>query len=210
MKLENSVRHSSTHAAGVVISNEPLEKMIPLYKGSKDEIVTQYDMNAVEELGFVKFDFLGLKTLTVIKKAKDFIRLNNEDIDNEISTADLNDPKIYELLSKGLTRGIFQIESSGMKDVLKNLKADKFDDIVALLALYRPGPLDSGMVDEYILRKNGKKKMIWLDKYHCKLLIVVVGLLDWLARKELIISNHIFLKFMRRPLLTKIFLDRLV
>ena len=158
VKLENSVRHSSTHAAGVVISNEPLEKMIPLYKGSKDEIVTQYDMNAVEELGFVKFDFLGLKTLTVIKKAKDFIRLNNEDIDNEISTADLNDPKVYELLSKGLTRGIFQIESSGMKDVLKNLKADKFDDIVALLALYRPGPLDSGMVDEYILRKNGKKK----------------------------------------------------
>tara|TARA_A100001234_G_scaffold221575_1_gene238598 strand:+ start:34881 stop:38294 length:3414 start_codon:yes stop_codon:yes gene_type:complete len=158
VKLENSVRHSSTHAAGVVISNEPLENMIPLYKGSKDEIVTQYDMNAVEELGFVKFDFLGLKTLTVIKKAKEFIRIHNKEIDEEINKADINDPNVYKLLSKGLTRGIFQIESSGMKDVLKNLKADKFDDIVALLALYRPGPLDSGMVDEYILRKNGKKK----------------------------------------------------
>ena len=158
VKLENSVRHSSTHAAGVVISDEPLDKMIPLYRGSKDETVTQYDMNAVEELGFVKFDFLGLKTLTVIKKAKEFIRIKNPLIDEEINKADLNDSKIYNLLAKGLTRGIFQIESSGMKDVLKNLKADKFDDIVALLALYRPGPLDSGMVDEYILRKNGKTK----------------------------------------------------
>jgi len=158
VKLENSVRHSSTHAAGVVIANEPLDKMIPLYKGSKDETVTQYDMNAVEDLGYVKFDFLGLKTLTVIKKTKDFIKKNKPSIDQELNKADINDPKVYELLSKGLTRGIFQIESSGMKDVLKNLKADKFDDIVALLALYRPGPLDSGMVDEYILRKNKKKK----------------------------------------------------
>ena len=93
--------------------------MIPLYKGSKDEIVTQYDMNAVEELGFVKFDFLGLKTLTVIKKAKEFIRIHNKEIDEEINKADINDPNVYKLLSKGLTRGIFQIESSGMKDVLK-------------------------------------------------------------------------------------------
>jgi len=158
IKLENSVRHSSTHAAGVVISDKPLNKMIPLFKGSKDETVTQYDMTAVEELGFVKFDFLGLKTLTVIKKAKDFIKNKNPNIEDEIKFADLNDPNVYKMLSKGLTRGIFQIESSGMKDVLKNLRADKFDDIVALLALYRPGPLDSGMVDEYILRKNGKKK----------------------------------------------------
>ena len=158
IKLENSVRHSSTHAAGVVISDEPLDRMIPLFKGSKDETVTQYDMNAVEELGFVKFDFLGLKTLTVIKKAKDFIKKKNPNIEDEIKFADLNDPNVYKMLSKGLTRGIFQIESSGMKDVLKSLRADKFDDIVALLALYRPGPLDSGMVDEYILRKNGVKK----------------------------------------------------
>ena len=158
VKLENSVRHSSTHAAGVVISNDPLDKMIPLFRGSKDETVTQYDMNAVEELGFVKFDFLGLKTLTVIKKAKDFIKIKNSNIEEEIRYADMDNPDVYKMLSKGLTRGIFQIESSGMKDVLKNLRANKFDDIVALLALYRPGPLDSGMVDEYILRKSGKRK----------------------------------------------------
>ena len=158
VKLENSVRHSSTHAAGVVISNEPLDKMIPLFRGSKNETVTQYDMNAVEDLGFVKFDFLGLKTLTVIKNTKDFIKVGNPDIDKELKYADMNNKDVYQMLSNGLTRGIFQIESSGMKDVLKNLRADKFDDIVALLALYRPGPLDSGMVDEYILRKSGKTK----------------------------------------------------
>ena len=156
VKLENSVRHSSTHAAGVVISDESLEKMIPLYKGSRGETVTQFDMNAVEDLGFVKFDFLGLKTLTVIKKTKEYINNNEIDINNLLKKADLNDKKVYSLLSSGLTRGIFQIESSGMKEVLQNLKADKFEDLVALLALYRPGPLDSGMVDDYILRKNGK------------------------------------------------------
>jgi DNA polymerase-3 subunit alpha len=159
VKLENSVRHSSTHAAGVVISDESLDKMIPLYKGSRGETVTQYDMNAVEDLGFVKFDFLGLKTLTVIKKTKQFIESQGIDISQILKKSDLNDKKIFALLSEGLTRGIFQIESSGMKDVLQNLKADKFDDLVALLALYRPGPLDSGMVEDYILRKNGKKSI---------------------------------------------------
>ena len=159
LKLENSVRHSSTHAAGVVISDESLDKMIPLYKGSRGETVTQYDMNAVEDLGFVKFDFLGLKTLTVIKKAKEFILNQGIKIEELLKKSDLNDKKIFSLLSSGLTRGIFQIESSGMKDVLQNLKADKFDDLVALLALYRPGPLDSGMVEDYILRKNGKRNV---------------------------------------------------
>jgi DNA polymerase-3 subunit alpha len=159
LKLENSVRHSSTHAAGVVISNESLDKMIPLYKGSKGETVTQYDMNAVEDLGFVKFDFLGLKTLTVIKKAKEFIAKDTPEIEELLKKADLNDKKIFKLLSTGQTRGLFQIESSGMKDLLQNLKADKFDDLVALLALYRPGPLESGMVEDYILRKNGKRKI---------------------------------------------------
>ena len=159
LKLENSVRHSSTHAAGVVISDESLDKMIPLYKGSRGETVTQYDMNAVEDLGFVKFDFLGLKTLTVIKKAKEFIVNQGIEIEELLKKSNLNDKKIFSLLSSGLTRGIFQIESSGMKDVLQNLKADKFDDLVALLALYRPGPLDSGMVEDYILRKNGKRNV---------------------------------------------------
>ncbi|HEY7534535.1 MAG TPA: DNA polymerase III subunit alpha, partial [Thermodesulfobacteriota bacterium] len=176
--LENMVRHSSTHAAGIVISSEPLADHIPLYKGSKDEIVTQFDMNSVEELGFVKFDFLGLKTLTVIDKALKFIQKNqasrvikgSEERLGEGTTEDyglrfdlkkipLDDPGVYKLLSSGRTRGVFQIESSGMKDLLMRLQSSSFEDIIAVLALYRPGPLDSGMVDEFIKRKHGQRKI---------------------------------------------------
>ena len=157
--LENMVRHSSTHAAGIVIANEPLADHIPLYKGSKDEIVTQFDMNSIEELGFVKFDFLGLKTLTVIDKTLKLIK-ENYDSDQwvQIARIPLNDKKVYELLTTGRTRGIFQIESSGMKDVLIKLQPTQFEDLIALLALYRPGPLDSGMVDDFIKRRHGKQK----------------------------------------------------
>ena len=176
--LENMVRHSSTHAAGIVISNEPLADHIPLYKGSKDEIVTQFDMNAIEDLGFVKFDFLGLKTLTVIDKAIKFIRENksswvrqsSEQVDQvgsikdevlqfDIKKIPLNDQDVYKLLSSGHTRGVFQIESSGMKDLLMRLQPSSFEDIIAVLALYRPGPLDSGMVDEFIKRKHGQRRI---------------------------------------------------
>ncbi|MGH7908393.1 MAG: DNA polymerase III subunit alpha, partial [Thermodesulfobacteriota bacterium] len=176
--LENMVRHSSTHAAGIVISNEPLADHIPLYKGSKDEIVTQFDMNAIEDLGFVKFDFLGLKTLTVIDKAIKFInenkssgvRQSSEQVDQvgsikdevlqfDIKKIPLNDQDVYKLLSSGHTRGVFQIESSGMKDLLMRLQPSSFEDIIAVLALYRPGPLDSGMVDEFIKRKHGKRRI---------------------------------------------------
>lgn len=159
--LENMVRHSSTHAAGIVIANEPLADHIPLYKGSKNEIVTQFDMNSIEELGFVKFDFLGLRTLTVIDKALKLIRENYGHGDEEkfdINKIPLDDPEVYSLLSSGRTRGIFQIESSGMKELLMKLQPSDFEDIIAVLALYRPGPLDSGMVDEYIDRKHGKRK----------------------------------------------------
>jgi DNA polymerase-3 subunit alpha len=158
--LENMVRHSSTHAAGIVISNEPLADHIPLYKGSKNEVVTQFDMNSIEELGFVKFDFLGLKTLTVIDKALKMIR-ENYDSDKwvRIDRIPLDDKKVYELLMTGRTRGIFQIESSGMRDVLNKLHPTQFEDLIALLALYRPGPLDSGMVDDFIKRKHGKQKI---------------------------------------------------
>ena len=158
--LENMVRHSSTHAAGIVISSEPLADSIPLYKGSNDEIVTQFDMNSIEDLGFVKFDFLGLKTLTVIDKAVKLIRENHKS--DELSVFDirkilLDDPLVYKLLSSPFTRGIFQVESSGMKDLLMRLQPTNFEDIIAVLALYRPGPLDSGMVDEFIKRKHGEK-----------------------------------------------------
>ncbi len=159
--LENMVRHSSTHAAGIVISNEPLIDSIPLYKGSKNEVVTQYDMNTIEELGFVKFDFLGLKTLTVIDKALKFVKKNNPDktATLNINKMPLDDDNVYKLLSSGKTKGIFQIESSGMKELLTKLQPSSIEEIIAVLALYRPGPLDSGMVDEFIERKHGRKNI---------------------------------------------------
>ncbi len=158
--LENMVRHSSTHAAGVVISSEPLADYIPLYRGSNSEVVTQYDMNSIEDLGFVKFDFLGLKTLTVIDKTIKLIRESRrttDGVDFDISKIRLDDPDVFKLFSSNYTRGIFQIESSGMRELLQKLQATNFEDIIAVLALYRPGPLDSGMVDEFIKRKHGEK-----------------------------------------------------
>ena len=157
--LENMVRHSSTHAAGVVISNEPLADYIPLYKGSKNEIVTQFDMSSIEKLGYVKFDFLGLKTLTILDKAVKYVResqgKNGKKFD--LDKIPLDDPKVYSLLCEGATMGIFQVESSGMKDLLARLQPTEFEDITAALALYRPGPLDSGMAEEFTKRKNGRK-----------------------------------------------------
>lgn len=155
--LENMVRHSSTHAAGVVISNEPLADYIPLYRGSKNEIVTQFDMNSIEKLGYVKFDFLGLKTLTILDKAVKYVRETQGENEKEfdLDRVPLDDPKVYALLSEGATMGIFQVESSGMKDLLAKLRPAEFEDITAALALYRPGPLDSGMAEEFTRRKNG-------------------------------------------------------
>ncbi len=157
--LENMVRHSSTHAAGIVISDEPIADYIPLYKGSKNEIVTQFDMNSIEKLGYVKFDFLGLKTLTIIDKAVKYIRRNQQNGNEkfELENIPLDDPKTYSLFCEGNTMGVFQVESAGMKDLLARLRPSEFEDITAALALYRPGPLDSGMVDEFIKRKNGGK-----------------------------------------------------
>ncbi len=156
--LENMVRHSSTHAAGVVISNEPLADYIPLYRGSKNEIVTQFDMNSIEKLGYVKFDFLGLKTLTILDKAVKYVRENQGGNEKEfdLDRVPLDDPKVYALLCEGATMGIFQVESQGMKDLLAKLRPSEFEDITAALALYRPGPLDSGMAEEFTRRKNGE------------------------------------------------------
>ena len=157
--LENMVRHSSTHAAGIVIADEPIADYIPLYRGSKNETVTQFDMNSIEKLGYVKFDFLGLKTLTIIDKAVKFIRENQGDGEEkfDIRKIPLDDPEVYRLLSDGMTRGVFQVESSGMKDMLAKLQPSEFGDITAALALYRPGPLDSGMVEDFIRVKRGGK-----------------------------------------------------
>jgi len=154
--LEGFPRHASTHAAGVVISDEPLTEHVPLYKGQKDEVVTQFDMKCVEKVGLIKFDFLGLKTLTVIDDAVGLVkRRTGERID--IDSVPTDDPLVYQKLSEGDTAGVFQLESSGMTDLVQKLKPTSFPDIVALVALFRPGPLGSGMVDDFIDRKHGRK-----------------------------------------------------
>lgn len=155
MRLEGLNRHASTHAAGVVISPEPLTEFTPLYKApSEESIMTQFDMGSVEGIGLLKFDFLGLKTLTVIKKTLDHIRESGRELD--LNSISLEDQATYELLSSGHTTGIFQLESAGMKDILVKMTPNRFEDLIALVALYRPGPIGSGMIDDFIKRKKGK------------------------------------------------------
>ncbi len=156
--LEGLNRHASTHAAGVVISDLPLVERVPLYKSQKDEVVTQFSMNDLQAVGLTKFDFLGLKTLTVIKNALDFIK-EGRGIEIDINDIPLNNEKTYQLLMRGDTDGVFQLESSGMKDILVNMKPDCIEDIIALIALYRPGPMN--MVPEFISRKQGKTKIVY-------------------------------------------------
>lgn len=153
--LEGLNRHASTHAAGVVISDVPLVERVPLCI-PKDEIVSQYSMNDIQAVGLTKFDFLGLKTLTVIKNAINFIKESNN-INLDIDNLPLDDKQTYQLLMRGETDGVFQLESDGMKDIMKNLKPDRIEDVIALIALYRPGPMK--MVPEFISRKQGKTKI---------------------------------------------------
>ncbi|MFH1990946.1 MAG: DNA polymerase III subunit alpha [Pseudomonadota bacterium] len=159
--LEGLPRHASTHAAGVVIADRPLVEYLPLYKGKKDEVVTQFDMKCVEKIGLVKFDFLGLRNLTVIADTLVLIAAQDGS-PPDLSTLELNDPDTYRLLASGNTTGVFQLESSGMKDLLVRLRPEFFDDVIALVALYRPGPLDSGMVDDFVERKHGKRSVEYL------------------------------------------------
>ena len=154
LSLEGLTRHASTHAAGVVISNKPLSEYLPLYRGQNGEVITQYSMKDVEKIGLIKFDFLGLKTLTVIRKAVEMVR-RHRDPALTLESMDLADAETYQLLSSGATNGVFQLESAGMKELLVKLKPEAFEDIIALVALYRPGPLGSGMVDDFIKRKHG-------------------------------------------------------
>jgi DNA polymerase-3 subunit alpha len=152
MVLEGLARHSSTHAAGVVISNKPLLEHLPLHKGKEGEIITQYTMKAIEDIGLIKFDLLGLKTLTVIDHVIKL--LAKQGIELDINSIPVDDPEVYKLLLAGNTSGVFQLESSGMTDILMRLGPTKLDQLIALVALYRPGPLNSGMTEEYIRRKN--------------------------------------------------------
>ncbi len=150
--LEGLTRHASTHAAGIVISDGPLYEYCPLFKAN-DVISTQYDMGAVEKIGLLKMDFLGLRTLTVVDEARKLVEKRKQkklDLDN----LPLDDQPTYDLLSRAEAIGVFQLESSGMRDLLKKMKPTRFEDLIALLALYRPGPLGSGMVDDFIKRMH--------------------------------------------------------
>ncbi|MCP9471993.1 MAG: DNA polymerase III subunit alpha [Nitrospira sp.] len=153
--LEGLARHASTHAAGVVISEGPLTDYVPLYKGANDEIVTQYSMGDIEKIGLVKFDFLGLKTLTMIRLAETLINEKRPDAAPlRIDRIPFDDEKTFALLSSGKTTGVFQLESSGMRDLLMGFRPDRFEDIIAIIALYRPGPMD--LIPDFIKRKQGK------------------------------------------------------
>lgn len=155
LQLEGLYRHASTHAAGLVIGDRALHELLPLYRDPRSDMpVTQYNMKYVEDTGLIKFDFLGLKTMTVVQKSVELIKDKGMDLD--ILYTDLDDKKTYDLLSRGHSTGVFQLESSGMKDVLKKLKPNRFEDIIALVALYRPGPMDN--IPTYIAIKDGKEE----------------------------------------------------
>src|SRR5690242_14024897 len=158
LRLEGLSRHASTHAAGVVISPRPLTEIVPLYKTSRDEVTTQYDMNALERIGLLKMDFLGLTTLTVLQDTVRMIEQNrgvNIDLDN----LSLDDAETYKLFTRGDTTAIFQFESHGMRDILRRYQPTRIEDLTALNALYRPGPIQGGMIDDFIKRKHGTTKV---------------------------------------------------
>ena len=154
-RLEGMTRHASVHAAGVVIAPRPITEFAPIYKSQKDEITTQWAMKEIERMGLLKMDFLGLSTLTLIHDALDEIR-KTTGVELDIDDLPLDDLKTYQLFSDGQTLGIFQFESSGMRDTLRKAKPQCLDDLIALNALYRPGPLRGGVVDDYIARKHGR------------------------------------------------------
>ncbi|MBI1261824.1 MAG: DNA polymerase III subunit alpha [Rhizobiales bacterium] len=158
-RLEGLYRHASTHAAGVVIGDRPLDELVPLYRDPRSDMpVTQFNMKWVEPAGLVKFDFLGLKTLTVLKEAVRLIKRKGVDVNLELLP--LDDEKSFELLARGETVGVFQLESSGMRDMLRKLQADRFEDIIAMVALYRPGPMDN--IPKFIDCKRGREKPDYL------------------------------------------------
>ncbi len=156
--LEKLNRQAGIHAAGVVIAKDPLIDTAPLWTGKNGEVVSQFAKEELEKIGLVKFDFLGLKTLTVLDECLDLIKRNGKEPPN-LDELPLDRPEVYELISRGETHGVFQMESEGFRRLVRNLGPDRFDDIVAVLALYRPGPLGGGMVDSYVNRKRGRERI---------------------------------------------------
>ena len=155
VKLEGLCRHASTHAAGVVIADKPLDEYVPLYRNGED-ITTQWQMTDLEDVGLLKMDFLGLKTLTIIQEALDLIR-DAHGVEVDLTTMPLDDEATYHLLSTGGSLGVFQLESEGMRELMVKMQPSCFEDLIALIALYRPGPLKSGMADTYVRRKHGQE-----------------------------------------------------
>ncbi|MBT7506089.1 MAG: DNA polymerase III subunit alpha, partial [Rhodospirillales bacterium] len=161
LQLEGLNRHASTHAAGVVIGDRPLDNLIPLYRDPRSDMpVTGYNMKYVESAGLVKFDFLGLKTLTVLSTAEKLVRERGDGSDVDVSKIPLDDEDSFTMMGRGETTGVFQLESAGMRDVLRNLKPDTFEDIIAVVALYRPGPMDN--IPSFINRKHGVEEPDYL------------------------------------------------
>ncbi|WP_281744215.1 DNA polymerase III subunit alpha [Thermanaerovibrio acidaminovorans] len=158
--IEGIARHCSQHAAGVVITPVPLVEMVPVRKIGENQVVTQYSMEPLEHLGLVKMDFLGLRTLSVIEGALRNVEANRG-LKIDLRAIPLDDPKTFDMLQRADTLGVFQLESSGMQDLLRRLRPDCFEDLIAVLALYRPGPLGSGMVDDYIERKHGRSPVTY-------------------------------------------------
>ncbi len=153
--LEGLNRHASIHAAGVVIGDRPLTEYVPLFKTGDDQVTTGFTMDGIAKIGLLKMDFLGLRTLTVINRAIQWIK-RRHNIDIDIDTIPLDDFKAYQLLGEADSGGIFQLESAGMRELLKKIKPTKFEDLISILALYRPGPMGSGMLDDFIRRKKGE------------------------------------------------------
>ncbi|HMI53223.1 MAG TPA: DNA polymerase III subunit alpha [Candidatus Saccharimonadales bacterium] len=158
LRLEGLSRHASTHAAGVVISPQPLTEIVPVYKTNRDEITTQFDMNALERIGLLKMDFLGLTTLTVLHDAVAMVE-KNRGVKVDTDNLALDDADTYKLFARGETTAIFQFESHGMRDILRRYQPTRIEDLTALNALYRPGPIQGGMIDDFINRKHGKTKV---------------------------------------------------
>ncbi|MBK9293932.1 MAG: DNA polymerase III subunit alpha [Oligoflexia bacterium] len=189
LKLEGLTRHASIHAAGVIISNMPLVEYCPLYKGNEGETVIQYDMINAEHIGLIKFDFLGLKTLTMISNTIKLAKINDPEDAKNLSTTSisLNDPKIYELLSNGDTAGVFQFEGDGISDLIKKFKPNCFEDITAINALYRPGPMN--MLDEYVARKHGKIRVTYLFDELEEILKETYGIIVYQEQVQLIAAK---------------------
>ena len=187
LKLEGLYRNASTHAAGIVIGDRPLTELVPLYRDSRSELpATQFSMKYVEKAGLVKFDFLGLKTLTVIEKAQKLIRVTKPDF--HASHIPLDDAKTFEMLAHGDTVGVFQLESAGMRDAVRAMKADKLEDLIALVALYRPGPM--AQIPTYCARKLGKEKVEYLHPVLEPILKETFGVITYQEQVQQAASGH--------------------